>query len=237
MPLTGKVAIVAGGGHGLGLAVSRRFARDGAKLVIADVDEAAGQSAEKELTAKGAVARFVYCDVADRLDVHNLIAAALEAFDRIDVLVDAAGAADAGGFLSLKEDAFDAVMRVNVKGAFLTAQAAARQMAAQAKAEGAGGRLDRPRYAIVTVGACAPRADADDRIAWHASRGAVEQMTKALAAALSPQGIRVNAICPGAAAAGRTADADDVAALAAFLASEDSGAMSGHLVSASARAR
>jgi NAD(P)-dependent dehydrogenase (short-subunit alcohol dehydrogenase family) len=231
MPLAGKVAIIAGGTTGLGLACARRFVRDGAAVVVAGTNDAAGLAAEKELTVKGGRARFVYCDVGDRLDVHNLIAAALEAFDRIDILVNDSGHLEASSLMVLKEDAFERAMRINVKGALFLAQAAARQFIAQIERED-GGRLDRRPYVIVNMGAM-EQASSEDCVAAAVSRGALHEMTRALAASLSPQGIRVNALEPGAHLTGTGpggARPEEVAALCAFLAGDDAASITGHCI-------
>ena len=98
-PSSGKVAIVTGGSRGIGLAVARRFAREGAHVIIADKDEDAGQAAESDLRERGRDVMFVHCDVAQRLDVLNLTAAALETHDHIDILVNNAGVGEKDGFL------------------------------------------------------------------------------------------------------------------------------------------
>ena len=104
-----RVAIVTGAARGIGLACARRFAADGAKVVLADRDDKAGREAAKELGDEK-TALYVHCDVSSRLEVHNLIAETLSAFGRIDVLVNNAGMISTGTILDLKEDAFDKVL-------------------------------------------------------------------------------------------------------------------------------
>ena len=96
------VVIVTGGARGIGLACSRRFYKDGYRVVIADIDEAAGQSVREEIIANGGQAVFVRVDVAEKLDIHNLIAVTLEEFDRIDVLINNAEVGITKDFLDLK---------------------------------------------------------------------------------------------------------------------------------------
>ena len=127
MTLHGKTAIVTGGANGIGKAIARRFLTDGAAVVIADHDEVAGAAAIEELKPLGNVS-FVAADVSESLDVHNLVAETLDGRDAIDILVNNAGIVHAAPFLDLQEEDFDRVMRVNLKGAFLCAQAAARAM-------------------------------------------------------------------------------------------------------------
>lgn len=253
MALTGKVAIITGAAQGIGLACARRFARDGARVVIADVDEEAGEAAAEEIAAKGGLARFVYCDVAEKLDIHNLVAAALDAYDRIDLLVNNAGIAHAAPFLDLSEQAFDAVMDVNVRGAFLAAQAVARQMIRQMADEGQMPRNATRPYAIINMSSIDAIVAVEDQIAEAVSKGALNQLTRALAVALAPHGIRVNAIGPGSIQTGGPKDAtlfdgadrdealartplgrlggpEEIAAIATFLASDDASYITGQCI-------
>ncbi|HUE46332.1 MAG TPA: SDR family NAD(P)-dependent oxidoreductase, partial [Aestuariivirgaceae bacterium] len=117
--LTGKVAIVTGGAKGIGLACAERLAADGAKVVVADVDEAAGESTAGDIAGKGHEATFVHCDVSRKLDVRNLVTATLDAYGAIDILVNNAGIVANGDFLEISEADFDRVLSVNLKGAFL----------------------------------------------------------------------------------------------------------------------
>ena len=122
MRLADKVAIVTGGAHGIGLAIARRYVAEGARVVIADVDAAAGAAETKAL---GTHCRFVAADVGDGRAVDNLIEQTIAAFGHLDILVNNAGIIHAADFLDLTESDFDRVLRVNLKGAFLTGQAAA----------------------------------------------------------------------------------------------------------------
>lgn len=104
MMLTGKVAIVTGAARGIGRVCAERLAADGAKVVIADIADAAGNKVAKELSGKGLIVSYVHANVAERLDVHNLIAAAREAHGSIDILVTAASVFEHVPFLDLDED-------------------------------------------------------------------------------------------------------------------------------------
>ena len=117
----GRVCIVTGGAQGIGEACVRRFAAEGAKPVIVDVDDARGQALAQELGAL-----YVRCDVGDKSQVDALVAQTLAAHARIDVLVNNAGIFRAADFLEVTEADFDAVLRVNLKGSFLVGQAVAR---------------------------------------------------------------------------------------------------------------
>ena len=129
--LTGKVAVITGGAKGIGLACAERLTADGATVVIADVEEEAGEAAAKELCDRDRDALFVTCDVSRKLDVRNLVTATLDAYGAIDILVNNAGIVAGGDFLDISEADFDRVLAVNLKGAFLVGQAVARQMVEQ----------------------------------------------------------------------------------------------------------
>jgi glucose 1-dehydrogenase len=115
--LENKVAIVTGAARGIGFAVAKRFVMDGAKVVIADVDDEAGEAAVEDLSGLG-TAMYIHCNVAERLDVRNMVAETLNAYGDIDVLVNNAGIVVGAEFLDLEEDDFDKVLSINLKGAF-----------------------------------------------------------------------------------------------------------------------
>ena len=126
--LAGRVCVVTGGAQGIGEACVRRFAREGGKPVIADIDDARGQALASELGAL-----YVRCDVGDKAQVDALVAQTMAAHGRIDVLVNNAGIFRAADFLEVTEADFDAVLRINLKGSFLVGQAVAREMAKAGK--------------------------------------------------------------------------------------------------------
>ncbi len=246
-----RVALVTGAARGIGLACARRFAEDGLNVALCDVDEDAGASARDEVAMKGE-AIFVRADVSDRLDVRNLLAETLSAFGRIDVLVNNAGIIAPGDILSLEEDDFDRVLRTNLRGAFLVAQAVARRMVAQI--DEAEDRADdaRRRYAIINMSSVNSVTAMPDQLAYNVSKGGLNQLTRAMALALAPHGIRVNAVGPGSVNTdvlrsvlsdadkmtamlsrtplGRIADPDEIAAVASFLASADASYVTGEIL-------
>jgi NAD(P)-dependent dehydrogenase (short-subunit alcohol dehydrogenase family) len=192
MLLEGRSAIVTGGAQGIGRACAERLAQEGAKVVIADVNARAGAAAAKAIAKAGGVALFTACDVARKADVDRLIAAAVAAHGRLDVLVNNAGVVDDVPFLDLAEAEFDRIIATNLKGAFLTAQAAARQMAAQLA------RTPRSTPgAIVNMSSINAWFGLPDHAAYAMSKGGIMQLTKSMAVALAPLGIRVNAVGPG----------------------------------------
>ena len=190
MLLSGKVAIVTGAAQGIGQACAVRVAKEGAKVVVCDVNDRAGERVAKAIEGKGGAATFVHCDVSKAGDVADALSAAVKAFKRVDVLVNNAGVVDDAPFLELPLEELDRVLSINLRGAFLMAQAVARQMVSQGK----GGK---PAGAIVNMSSVNERFGLPDHVAYSMSKGGISQLTKAMAVALAPHGIRVNAVGPG----------------------------------------
>jgi glucose 1-dehydrogenase len=243
-PLSGKTAIITGGAQGIGLAIAGRYARDGANVVIADVNDEDGAAAETALAEIGKV-RYLHCDVSKRLDVHNLVARTLDLHGDIDILVNNAGIVAGADFLDVKEEDFDRVLAINLKGAFLCGQAVARRMVEQVQAGGAPG-------AIINMSSVNAVFALPTQVPYTVSKGGLNQLTKAMALSLAPHGIRVNAIGPGSIMTnilrsvandkaamdriltrtplGRIGDPSEIAGIAAFLASPDSSYITGQTI-------
>jgi NAD(P)-dependent dehydrogenase (short-subunit alcohol dehydrogenase family) len=177
-----KVVVVTGAANGIGAACSRLFCASGATLALWDVDADAAQALAGELGDK---ARAIRCDVSRRADVDAATATTLAAFGRIDVLVNNAGIFRNVEFLDHSEADWDAVLGVNLKGAFLVGQAVAREMA-----KGGGG-------AIVNMSSVNAVMAIPTLSSYNASTGGIDQLTRAMALALVDRGIRVNAVAPG----------------------------------------
>ena len=232
----GRVVIVTGGAQGIGEACARRFAQEGAKVVIADVADAPGRALAVEL---GALYR--HCDVGDKVDVDDLVAKVMDTHGRIDVLVNNAGIFKADEFLEVTEDDFDEVLRVNLKGAFLMGQAVAREMAL------------RREGSIVNMSSVNGVLAIPNIASYNVSKGGINQLTRVMALALAEHGIRVNAVAPGtiatelAARAVLTSDAarekilsrtpmrrlgepDEIADVVAWLASDAASYVTGEIV-------
>ena len=174
------MCIVTGGSQGIGEACARRFAREGAHVVIADIADGPGQALASELGAL-----YLHCDVGNKTEVDALVAGAMQVHGRIDVLVNNAGIFRAAEFLDVSEADFDAVLRVNLKGAFLVGQAVAREMA---KAS---------RGAIVNMSSVNAVLAIPTISSYNVSKGGINQLTRVMALALVDKGIRVNAVAPG----------------------------------------
>jgi NAD(P)-dependent dehydrogenase (short-subunit alcohol dehydrogenase family) len=178
--LQDRVCIVTGGAQGIGEACIRRFAVDGAKTVIADLDDARSNALAQELGAL-----YVRCDVGDKAQVDAMVAQVLARFGRIHVLVNNAGIFRAAEFLDITEQDYDAVLRVNLKGSFLVGQAVARAMV------GSGGG------AIVNMSSVNGVLTIPNIASYNVSKGGINQLTRVMALSLADQGVRVNAVAPG----------------------------------------
>ena len=180
-----KVCLITGGAQGIGEACARLFLEQGAKVVIVDVDKEKGQALASQLQQQGHEILFLASDVGNKVEVDAVIAQVLAQHGRLDVLVSNAGIFKAAPFLEVSESDFDEVLRVNLKGAFLVGQAAARVM----KEKGGG--------AIVHMSSVNAVMAIPEIASYNVSKGGLNQLTRAMALALADDGIRVNAVAPG----------------------------------------
>ena len=180
-----KVCLITGGAQGIGEACARLFLEQGAKVVIVDVDKEKGQALASQLQQQGHEILFLASDVGNKVEVDAVIAQVLAQHGRLDVLVSNAGIFKAAPFLEVSESDFDEVLRVNLKGAFLIGQAAARVM----KEKGGG--------AIVHMSSVNAVMAIPEIASYNVSKGGLNQLTRAMALALADDGIRVNAVAPG----------------------------------------
>lgn len=182
----GQVAIVTGASQGIGAACAERLAHDGAAVALWDVDDARGTALTASLNARGHRAVYQHCNVAKANEVEAALAATLQAFGHVDALISNAGIFKAANFLDITEADWDAVIDVNLKGAFLVGQAVARAMVA----------AGRPG-AIVNMSSVNGIMATPSIASYNASKGGVNQLTRVMALALADHGIRVNAVAPG----------------------------------------
>jgi 3-oxoacyl-[acyl-carrier protein] reductase len=185
MRLKGKVALVTGAGGGLGTAIAKRFAGEGASLLCADRDRDRAEATASAITRSGGSAYAFRADVADPPQCDAQVAETVRRFGRIDIAVNNAGIALHKLALDTSLEDWNNVLRINLTGSFLTAQAAARHMLEQG-----GGR-------IIQIGSISGQRGNMGGIAYGASKAAAMHICKVLAVELSSQGIMVNAIAPG----------------------------------------
>ena len=236
-----KVCLITGGAQGIGEACARLFLEQGAKVVIVDIQSERGQSLASQLQQQGHEILFIASDIGNKIEVDAVIKQVIAQHGRLDVLVSNAGIFKAAPFLEVSESDFDEVLRVNLKGAFLMGQAAARVM----KDQGGG--------AIVHMSSVNGVLAIPEIASYNVSKGGLNQLTRAMALALADDGIRVNAVAPGTIATelaskavltseearnkilGRTpmkrlGDPSEVAHVVAFLASDAASYMTGEVI-------
>ena len=185
MRLEGKVAIVTGGAKGIGEAYSVGIAEEGARVIIADLDEEAGKAVEKRITKAGNTALFVRTDVSCKGDADRMVAEALKAFGRIDIIVNNAGILFTAPVEETTEEMWDKLLAVNVKGLFFCAQAAAREMKKQKSGK------------IINISSIAAVGGQAGLCAYSSTKAATLPITRVFALELAESNIQVNAILPG----------------------------------------
>ncbi|GMG91236.1 3-oxoacyl-ACP reductase FabG [Cupriavidus metallidurans] len=241
MKLQGRVAIITGAAAGIGFATAERFAAEGAKLIMCDVQEARVREAAERLAARGAQVEAHKVDVTRRDEVDAMVAATLARHSRIDILVNNAGITKDARLAKMTEAQFDAVIDVNLKGVFNCSQAVASIMSEQ----GSGVILN----ASSVVGLYGNFGQTN----YAASKFGVIGFTKTWARELGPKGVRVNAVCPGFVNTEilqtvpekvldgmkehcwmrRLAEPSEIAAIYTFLASDDASYVNGTTIEAS----
>ncbi|HJS32461.1 MAG TPA: glucose 1-dehydrogenase [Alphaproteobacteria bacterium] len=191
MRLKDKVAIVTGGGSGFGEGIARRFAAEGAAVIVNDINEAGGKRVAGSIAQEGGKATFVRADVSNSSDVKTMVRSALDAYGRLDVMVNNAGFTHKNQpMLNVPEEVYDRVFSVNVKSIYLSTL----EVVPIFRRQGGGAIIN-----TASTAGLRPRPG----LAWYnASKGAVIALTKSMAVELAPDKIRVNALCP---VAGETA--------------------------------
>jgi 3-oxoacyl-[acyl-carrier protein] reductase len=240
MRLNGKVAIVTGGGSGFGEGIARRFAAEGAAVIVNDINQAGGRRVADVIAREGGRALFVHADVAKAADVKGMVSQALAAYGRLDIMVNNAGFTHKNQpMLNVPEDVFDRIFAVNVKSIYLSAQ----EVVPIFRRQGGG--------VIINTASTAGLRPRPGLTWYNASKGAAITMTKSMAVELAPDKIRVNCLCPVAGETAMLADfmgadtpenrarfvasiplgrfsrPDDIANAALFLASDDAAFITG----------
>jgi NAD(P)-dependent dehydrogenase (short-subunit alcohol dehydrogenase family) len=235
MRLEGKVALITGAGSGIGRESALLFAREGAKIAVADVNDAAGEGVVAELRAAGSDAVYVHADVSKAADADGMVRAAEESFGKLDVLFNNAGImhSEDDNAITTEEAVWDLTMNINLKGVFLGCK-----YGIPALRRAGGGSIINVASFVAFLGAATPQ------LAYTASKGGVLSMTRELAVIHARENIRVNALCPGPLRTellmkfldtdakkqrrlvhipiGRFGEAHEIAKAALFLASDDS---------------
>ncbi|MDG2107541.1 MAG: SDR family oxidoreductase [Woeseiaceae bacterium] len=186
MRLENRAAVLTGAANGIGAATARRFSEEGASVVVADLDEAAGTALVSEIVETGGKAVFAKCDVAERADLEAAFDLCSSHFGRLDILFNNAAIQDTRDILDATDEDFDLLIRVNLRSVFIGTREAARRMIDH----GNGGSIINTSSSFAIVGS-------PGYAAYHASKGGVSSLTRGTAISLMKHGIRVNAICPG----------------------------------------
>jgi len=188
MRLENKVALITGAGSGIGRESALLFAREGARVVVADVNDQAGQAVVEELKAAGGEAVYVHSDVSKAADAEGMIRTAEESFGRLDVVFNNAGISHPkdDDAVATEEDVWDLTMNINLKGVFLGCK-----YGIPALRRAGGGSIINTASFVAVLGAATPQ------LAYTASKGGVLAMTRELATIHARENIRVNALCPG----------------------------------------
>lgn len=239
---TDRNALVTGGARGIGLGCAKRLLEDGARVLLVDVEDEAGEAAAQALAQEfGATDRVAYrhCDVGDAEQVEAAVRQVVDDWGCMDIVVANAAIVHGADFLDLEEADFDRVLRINLKGVFLVGQHAARAMVA-------GGR----KGSIVNMSSINSQVALPDQVPYCTAKGGIQQLTKVMALSLAKHGIRVNAVGPGSIGTemlqtvissdpnarkkvlsrtpmGRLGEVDEVAAVTSFLASDDASYVTG----------
>jgi len=240
MQLQNKIAIVTGGAQGIGEGIAREYVAEGARVIIADIQDEKGEALAHQLGGP-TVCRYVHCDVTRSAEVNALVEYTVETFGGLNIVVCNSGINHNASILEISEQDFDRVLAVNLKGAFLVGQAGARHMATH----GGGAIIN---MSSINAIVCSPHI-----VPYAVSKGGINQLTSVMALGLAPYNIRVNGVGPGSIETellanivntdpdaltgilartpmGRLGTAREIGRVCVFLASDDSSYMTGETV-------
>jgi len=234
-----KVVVVTGGGQGIGRVICQSFAKEGAKVVIAEIDEEAGRECEELIISAGGEALFIKTDVADQESVKNLFSQTVKKYSKMSILINNAGVMSQGNIFTRSIEEWNRVIGINLTGPYICSRYAAELM------------RERKGGVIINISSTRALMSEPDTEPYSASKGGLLALTHSLAISLGKYGIRVNCICPGwievsqhkkssireipiltemdhkQHPAGRVGKAEDIASACMFLASEEAGFITG----------
>jgi 7-alpha-hydroxysteroid dehydrogenase len=251
LSISGKTAIVTGAAHGIGACIARHFVDRGANVMFADIDDAKLNADVGEDAANEGPVRYFAGDLCQKLTINNLISATIDAFDRIDILVNASRCFAVSDPLSVEDDLLDKMLRQNLTSGLRLSQMVAKRMISQAEKEGR--EEGEAIGSIINLSSIAAQRSQPELLAYSVACAAQDQATRSLALALAPKGIRVNAVAMGsvmsaslqgalrengdlrdaildATPLGRIAAGQEMVEAVQFLASSGSGFMTGQIM-------
>ena len=248
--IEGKTAIVTGAANGVGLAIARRFVERGAQVMFADIDESSLEKEFSTVDADSGSARYFAGDLREKLTIANLLSATIDAFERVDILVNGSRQMTPADPLNADDDAVTELLNQNLITSLRLTQLVSRRMLKQSEEDG---DAEAPAGSIINLSSIAARRTQPELLAYSVSSAALDQMTRSMAVALAPHRIRVNAIALGSVMSAslqgalkenedyretiiestplnRIASAGELADVAQFLASDGSSFMTGQIL-------